>query len=109
MGYPYAELLSILDNEAAMFPHRLFRCINHRRRLEVARRDRRRQAFGALHLRTYLTFAKVLQPYGIEILNSYADTGEWHPATWFLSAEHRNLVKSEIKRIKKYREKDDLL
>ena len=60
-------------------------------------------------LRTYLTFAKVLQPYGIEIINYYANTGEWHPATWFLSAEHRNLVKSEIKRIKKYREKDDLL
>jgi hypothetical protein len=41
--------------------------------------------------------------------NYYADTGEWHPATWFLSAEHRKLVKSEIERIKKYREKGDLL
>src|SRR5437773_11689325 len=60
-------------------------------------------------LRTYLTFAKVFQPYGIEILNYYANTGEWHPATWFLSAEHRNLVQSEIERIKKYREKGDLL
>ena len=59
-------------------------------------------------LRTYLTFAKVFHPYGIEILNYYADTGEWHPATWFLSAEHRNLVQSEIERIKKYREKGDL-
>jgi hypothetical protein len=52
--------------------------------------------------RTYLTFAKVFQSYGIEIINYYADTGEWHPATWFLSAEHRKLVKSEIERIKKY-------
>ena len=60
-------------------------------------------------LRTYLTFAKVFQHYGIEIINYYADTGEWHPATWFLSAEHRKLVKSEIERIKKYREKGDLL
>jgi len=32
-------------------------------------------------LRTYLTFAKVFQPYGIEIANYYAETGEWHPAT----------------------------
>ncbi len=60
-------------------------------------------------LRTYLTFAKVFQPYGIEIINYYADTGEWHPATWFLSKEHRQLVKSERERIKIYREKGDLL
>jgi|SRR5581483_8670357 len=60
-------------------------------------------------LRTYLTFAKVFQPHGIEILNYYAETGEWHPATWFLSPEHRKLVRSEEERIKKYREKGDLL
>jgi len=60
-------------------------------------------------LRTYLTFAKVFQPRSIEIINYYADTGEWHPATWFLSAEHRKLVRSEIERIEKYREKGDLL
>jgi hypothetical protein len=41
--------------------------------------------------------------------NHYADTGEWHPATCFLSAEHPKLVKNEIERIKKYREKGDLL
>jgi uncharacterized SAM-binding protein YcdF (DUF218 family) len=60
-------------------------------------------------LKTYLTFAKVFQPYGIEIINYYADTGEWHPATWFFSKEHRQLVKSERERIKIYREKGDLL
>jgi uncharacterized SAM-binding protein YcdF (DUF218 family) len=60
-------------------------------------------------LRTYLTFAKVLSPHGIEILNYYAETGEWHPATWFLSAEHRRLVKSETERIQHYRNKGDLL
>lgn len=60
-------------------------------------------------LRTYLTFAKVFQPYSIEIVNYYAETGEWHPATWFLSREHRKLVRSEMERIKKYREKGDLL
>ncbi len=60
-------------------------------------------------LRTYLTFAKVFQPQGIEIINYYADAGEWHPATWFLSAEHRKLVRSEIECIEKYREKGDLL
>ncbi|MBE3561252.1 MAG: YdcF family protein [Ktedonobacteraceae bacterium] len=60
-------------------------------------------------LRTYLTFAKVFQPYSIEILNYYAETGEWHPFTWFLSAEHRRLVQSEKERIKKYRQKGDLL
>src|SRR6266581_1210351 len=59
-------------------------------------------------LRTYLTFAKVFQPYGIEIINYYADTGEWHPATWFLSTEHRKLVNDETERIKRYREKGDL-
>jgi uncharacterized SAM-binding protein YcdF (DUF218 family) len=53
-------------------------------------------------LRTYLTFAKVFQPQGIDIINYYADTGEWHPATWFLYAEHRKLVRSEMERIKKY-------
>ena len=60
-------------------------------------------------LRTYLTFAKVFQPQGIEIINHYADTGEWHPATWFLSGKHRELVKGEMERIKIYREKGDIL
>jgi uncharacterized SAM-binding protein YcdF (DUF218 family) len=59
--------------------------------------------------RTYLTFAKVFQPHGIEIINYYAETGEWHPLTWFLSAEHRRLVRTEIERIEKYRKKGDLL
>jgi uncharacterized SAM-binding protein YcdF (DUF218 family) len=59
--------------------------------------------------RTYLTFAKVLQPHGIEIINYYAETGEWHPLTWFLSAEHRRLVRSESARIQTYRKKGDLL
>ena len=40
---------------------------------------------------------------------SYADTGEWHPLTWFFLAEHRKLVKSENERIKLYRQKGDLL
>jgi uncharacterized SAM-binding protein YcdF (DUF218 family) len=60
-------------------------------------------------LRTYLTFAKVYQEQGIEIRNYYADTGEWHPLTWFLSAEHRQLVRGEIERIRLYRAKGDLL
>jgi uncharacterized SAM-binding protein YcdF (DUF218 family) len=60
-------------------------------------------------LRTYLTFAKVFQPRDINIINYYADTGEWHPATWFLRAEHRKLVKGEIERIRVYREKGDIL
>ncbi len=60
-------------------------------------------------LRTYLTLAKVLFPHGIKILNYYANTDEWHPATWFLSKEHRELVKSETERFKVYREKGDIL
>jgi uncharacterized SAM-binding protein YcdF (DUF218 family) len=60
-------------------------------------------------LRTYLTFAKVFQPHQIEILNHYADADDWHPLTWFLSPEHRKLVKSEQERIKTYRAKGDLL
>lgn len=60
-------------------------------------------------LRTYLTFAKVFQPHNIEIINFYADSGEWHPATWFLSKEHRKLVNSEVERIKLYKAKGDLL
>jgi uncharacterized SAM-binding protein YcdF (DUF218 family) len=59
-------------------------------------------------LRTYLTFHKIFQPHHIKIINYYADTGEWNPATWFFSAEHRKLVKSEQERIKRYREKGDL-
>lgn len=59
--------------------------------------------------RTYLTFAKVFQPHNIQIINYYADTGEWNPYTWFLSVEHRSLVKSETERIKQYRQKGDLL
>ena len=62
-----------------------------------------------MHRVILVTFAKVFQPQGIEIINHYVDTGEWHPAIWFLSAKHRKLVKSEIERIKKYREKGDLL
>ncbi len=58
--------------------------------------------------RTYLTFVRVMQPKGIEILNHYADTGEWHPLTWFLFAEYRTLVRSENERIKCYRAKGDL-
>jgi uncharacterized SAM-binding protein YcdF (DUF218 family) len=60
-------------------------------------------------LRTYLTFAKVFQPSGIEIVNYYADADDWHPVTWFLSKEHRKLVKSEQERIITYRAKGDLL
>jgi len=60
-------------------------------------------------LRTYLTFAKVFQPYGIDIINHYADADDWNPLLWFLSAEHRQLVKSETERIKIYRAKGDLL
>lgn len=60
-------------------------------------------------LRTYLTFAKVFQPHNIEIINFYADSGVWHPATWFLSKEHRKLVNSEVERIKLYKAKGDLL
>jgi uncharacterized SAM-binding protein YcdF (DUF218 family) len=60
-------------------------------------------------LRTYLTFAKVFQPHDIEITNYYADTGEWYPATWFLSRKHRKLVNSEKERIKLYKAKGDLL
>jgi uncharacterized SAM-binding protein YcdF (DUF218 family) len=59
--------------------------------------------------RTYLTFAKVFQPHRLSLLNYYADTGEWHPLTWFFLAEHRKLVKSENERIKLYRQKGDLL
>ena len=60
-------------------------------------------------LRTFLTFAKVLYPHNIRIINYYADTDEWNAATWFLSQEHRKLVNSEIERIKVYRQKGDLL
>jgi uncharacterized SAM-binding protein YcdF (DUF218 family) len=56
-------------------------------------------------LRTYLTFAKVYQPHRIVLLNYCANTGEWHPATWFLSRQHRRLVRSEQDRIRKYRKK----
>ncbi len=59
--------------------------------------------------RTFLTFAKAFQGYGITITNYYAQTGEWHPATWFFSKEHRTLVKSERERIRVYRAKGDLL
>lgn len=60
-------------------------------------------------LRTFLTFAKVFQTHNITIINYYADTGEWHTTTWFFSAEHRRLVKSEMDRIRLYRAKGDLL
>jgi uncharacterized SAM-binding protein YcdF (DUF218 family) len=59
--------------------------------------------------RTYLTFAKVFQPHDIQIMNYYAEADEWHPLTWFFSAEHRKLLKSEKERIRMYRAKGDLL
>jgi uncharacterized SAM-binding protein YcdF (DUF218 family) len=81
--------------------------------LEILKRNNMRRVIlvtSPFHqLRTYLTFAKVFQPYGIEILNYYAHADDWNPATWFLSKEHRTLVKSETERIKIYREKGDLL
>jgi uncharacterized SAM-binding protein YcdF (DUF218 family) len=52
--------------------------------------------------RTFLTFRKVLQPFGISIMNHYADTDEWHSCTWFLSAKNRSLVASETQRIRRY-------
>ena len=55
-------------------------------------------------LRTNLTFAKVLQPLGIKIINYYANTGEWERRTWFFDEEKRKLVQSELERITKYRE-----
>jgi uncharacterized SAM-binding protein YcdF (DUF218 family) len=62
-------------------------------------------------LRTFLTFAKVFQEHGngVEIVNYYAETGEWHPVTWFFSKKHRQLVGSEKERIRCYRQKGDLL
>jgi uncharacterized SAM-binding protein YcdF (DUF218 family) len=61
-------------------------------------------------LRTALTFAKVYREHGldIDVMNYYAETGEWHPLTWFFSADHRRLVHSEMERIARYREKGDL-
>jgi uncharacterized SAM-binding protein YcdF (DUF218 family) len=59
--------------------------------------------------RTYLTFAKVFQPDGIQIINYYAEADDWHPLTWFFSPEHRKLVKSEKERIRMYRMKGDLI
>jgi hypothetical protein len=79
--------------------------------LEILKRENMRRVIlvtSPFHqLRTYLTFAKVFQPYNIEIINYYAD--DWNPAFWFLSKEHRRLVKSEQERIKVYRAKGDLL
>jgi len=60
-------------------------------------------------LRIYLTFAIVFQPHSIRMSNYYAEPWEWHPMTWFLSKENRKLVKSEIERIRTYREKGDIL
>lgn len=58
-------------------------------------------------LRTYLTFKKVLDVHGINIINN-ADTNGWHPATWFLSKKNRHIVRGEIRRIQLYRAKEDL-
>lgn len=82
-------------------------CASNTQRAQLPSRDSR--DITVHQLRTYLTFAKVFQPYHIKIINYYADTDEWHPLTWFLSAEHRKLVKSEMERIKLYREKGGLL
>ena len=81
--------------------------------LELLRRSGMRRVIlvtSPFHqLRTYLTFAKVFQPEGIEIVNYYADADDWHPATWFLTHKHRALVKGESERIALYRQKGDLL
>lgn len=53
-------------------------------------------------LRTFLTFSRILGPAGIEIVNHFADSDEWHPMTWFLSQTNRNLVRSELARIRRY-------
>ena len=105
MGVPSEAVLveqeSLHTRENAEHVLELLKCHNMQRIILVT---------SPFHqLRTYLTFAKVLQPYNIDIINYYADTGEWHPATWFFSKEHRKLVKSETERIKLYRAKGDIL
>lgn len=53
-------------------------------------------------LRTFLTFNRVLQSSGIEIINHYADSDDWRPMTWFLSRTNRRLVRSELTRMRRY-------
>jgi uncharacterized SAM-binding protein YcdF (DUF218 family) len=60
-------------------------------------------------LRAYLTFAKVYGERAIAVLNYAADTKAWRPWTWFLSAENRRLVRGEVRRIRAYQDKGDLL
>lgn len=60
-------------------------------------------------LRAYLTFAKVYGERGIQVMNYAAETDVWRPLTWFFSSQNRRLVRGEIRRIKTYRAKGDLL
>ncbi len=105
LGVPQANIL--VENES------LHTRENAEYVLEILKRQNMRRVIlvtSPFHqLRTYLTFAKVFRPYDIEIVNYYADADDWNPALWFLSKEHRRLVKSEQERIKIYRAKGDLL
>ena len=54
-------------------------------------------------LRTYRAFREALPQSTVEIINYHAETSEWHPTRWFLSATARQLVMGELRRIRKYR------
>jgi uncharacterized SAM-binding protein YcdF (DUF218 family) len=53
-------------------------------------------------LRTYRAFREALPHSTVEIINYHAETSEWHPTRWFLSAAARQLVMGELRRIRKY-------
>jgi uncharacterized SAM-binding protein YcdF (DUF218 family) len=53
-------------------------------------------------LRTYRAFREALPQGTVEITNYHAETSEWHPTWWFLSASARQLVTGELRRIRKY-------
>jgi uncharacterized SAM-binding protein YcdF (DUF218 family) len=54
-------------------------------------------------LRTYRAFREALPRGTVEVINYHAETSEWHPTRWFLSAAARQLVTGELRRIRKYR------
>jgi uncharacterized SAM-binding protein YcdF (DUF218 family) len=54
-------------------------------------------------LRTYRAFREALPQGTMGVINYYAETSEWHPTRWFLSAAARQLVTGELWRIRKYR------
>jgi len=101
LGVPAEAILvedqSLHTTENAWFVARIMQQIGLRRIILVT------SPFHQLRAALAVTCALVSQH--AELINYHAETRDWHPFVWFLSKRNRQLVTSELERIRKYQGK----